>query len=287
VLSLCLIFLLTHSAQAGTTGTATYLNEKVIMVPIGGTALNRFELETTIFKPVGEGPFPLIVINHGKTGGGYPTNKEKRARFLVAAREFVRRGYVVAIPMRQGFSKSGGAYTQPGCNVALDGQLQANDVQAAIEFLKHEPFIDKDRIIIAGQSHGGLTTLALGARNIPGVRGLINFSGGSRNPVCDDWRRALVNAVASYAKNTDIPSLWFYADNDSYFPPYIADWMYQEYVKAGGKAGIVRVGEFGKEGHFLFSLSQGLIIWMPEVEKFLESLSLPYRPVIQVIDSPS
>lgn len=182
--------------------------------------------------------------------------------------------------MRQGFSKSGGVYIQPGCNAALDGQLQANSVVAAIEFLKRQPYVDPNRIIVIGQSHGGFATLAAGARNIPGVRGLISFSGGWRNLACDDWRRAVVSTVAGYARSTQVPSLWFYGENDSVFPPYVADWLYQEYTRAGGKARMVRLGKFGQDAHFIFSSEVGLPVWMPEVEKFLELLGLPYKPII-------
>src|SRR5262249_884149 len=87
---------------------ATRLNEQVVMLQAGG-----IELETTIFKPDGEGPFPLVVINHGKASGN--PYFQPRYRPLVAARQFVDRGYLVAVPMRQGFSKSGGGYVNPGC----------------------------------------------------------------------------------------------------------------------------------------------------------------------------
>lgn len=84
------------------------------MVPKPGVMFS-LELETTIFKPPGDGPFPLVVINHGKALG--KPAFQSRARYLAQSAEFVKRGYVVALPMRQGFSKSGGAYIGGGCNV--------------------------------------------------------------------------------------------------------------------------------------------------------------------------
>ena len=42
--------------------------EQVVMVPkVGGES--TVDLETTIFRPAGDGPFPLVVINHGKSPG--------------------------------------------------------------------------------------------------------------------------------------------------------------------------------------------------------------------------
>ena len=79
------------------------------MVPYGSYGI---ELETTVYRPPGEGPFPLVVINHGKSFGD--SRFQPRSRYPLAALEFVRRGYVVAIPMRRGFSKSGGIYIGGG-----------------------------------------------------------------------------------------------------------------------------------------------------------------------------
>ena len=254
------------------------LNEQVVFIRHG----LGVELETTIFKPDGDGPFPLVVINHGKAPGD-PSFQE-RARYPLGTREFVRRGYVVVVPMRQGFSKSTGGFVKPGCNITSNGQEQAHSVQAVIEYLKRQPFVDKDRILVVGQSHGGLTTLAIGSCNIAGVRGLVNFAGGLRAESCAIWESSLVQAVAEYAKKTRVPSLWFYGENDSYFSPDVFNKMYREYTKAGGKARLVNFGRFGTDSHGMFSSRAGLAIWVPEVEKFLESLELPHKASITVSD---
>ena len=70
--------------------------------------LFNFELETTVFKPPGAGPFPVVIINHGKSAGN--PKFQNRARNVWTAREFVMRGFMVLLPNRQGFSKSTGAY---------------------------------------------------------------------------------------------------------------------------------------------------------------------------------
>src|SRR5207253_2824853 len=98
--------------------------------------------------------------------------------FIVISREFVKRGYAVVVPMRKGFAHSTGEYADPGCDMTEHGQLQADDLQGALEYLRAQPWVDKDRIIVAGQSYGGLATMAFGTRNFPGVKGLINFAGG-------------------------------------------------------------------------------------------------------------
>src|SRR5690242_7621887 len=65
------------------------MNEQVVQVPAGYE--NRAMLETTVFRPNGPGPFPLLVINHGKDPGR--PSAQPRDRFYHMAAAFVKRGY--------------------------------------------------------------------------------------------------------------------------------------------------------------------------------------------------
>jgi dienelactone hydrolase len=262
--------------------TPADMNEQVVMVKVH-RGLSAVELETTLFRPAGEGPFPLVVINHGKQLGD-PALQE-RARFLAATREFVRRGYAVALPMHQGFSKSSGPYVSAGCNLTTNGELQAAWVDSALQWLRRQPYIDAGRIVVVGQSHGGLATLALGTRKPEGVRGLVNFAGGLKYDECD-WQNALVSAAESYGKRATLPSLWFYGDNDSHFPAPLWKEMHARYSGAGGRAQMVAFGRFGADAHLLFPSHAGVPVWVPQVEKFLQALDLPSRPTVSVSEPP-
>ena len=246
-----------------------------------GSGLSGAELETTIFKPDGDGPFPAIVINHGKALGN-PVFQE-RSRHPNGSREFVRRGYVVVLPMRMGFSKSSGAYINPGCNIASNGEMQAGWVEGVLAWMRAQPYIDRSRLLVAGQSHGGLATMALGTRNPEGVRGLINFAGGLRIRSCN-WESALASAFEAYGARTKLPSLWFYGDNDSFFPPGLWKDLHARYTAAGGNARLVAFGTFPNDAHGMFASRAGLPIWVPEVEKFLDQLGLPSKPIPMKVD---
>jgi len=230
-------------------------------------------LETTLFLPDGVGPFPVAVINHGKAPGD--TRFQGRYRPMPAVRFFLQRGYAVVVPMRGGFSKSTGSYIGGGCNVESNGRVQAEDVKAVLDHIVQQPWADRERMLVMGQSHGGWTSLAFGALNYPGVRGLVNFAGGLRQVDCAAWEDGLARAVASYARETKIPSLWFYGDNDSYFSPYTYKGMYSRYTAAGGQAKLVAFGVFGRDAHNMFGARAGQSIWQPEMSRFLASLDLP------------
>jgi dienelactone hydrolase len=287
IFSPCLFFIATWTLLASPARAQVLdssVNEQVLSLPV--TVNNeKLHFETTIYKPPGEGPFPLLLMNHGKERGN--PSAQKRDRFLAMGREFVQRGYAVAVPMRKGFSKSDGIYGDFGCNMHDNGLLQADDVEAALRSLTQMPWVDRERIIVAGQSYGGLATMAFGTRPFPGVRGLLNFAGGLRidGNACD-WKSALVNAFTSYGSRTSLPSLWFYGENDSYFDHPLAQRLQMAYQSAGGPSQLIAYGRFKSDAHGLVSSRDGVAIWWPETERFLKRIGMPTELSVTLADTP-
>ncbi|GAC1605594.1 MAG: CocE/NonD family hydrolase [Ramlibacter sp.] len=230
-------------------------------------------LETTVYRPDGPGPFPVAIINHGKANGD--PRFQSRYRPAPAARYFLQRGYAVVVPMRQGFSRSGGSYIGGGCNVESNGRVQAEDVKAVVDHLATLSWVDRERMLVLGQSHGGWTTLAFGAQSNLRVKGLVNFAGGLRQELCPNWKEALAGGAASYGRSTTVPSLWFYGDNDSYFDPPTFHAMFDRYTAGGAPARLVAFGSFGSDAHSLFGSPAGTRIWQPEMSRFLREIGMP------------
>ncbi|WP_426190782.1 dienelactone hydrolase family protein [Massilia sp. DWR3-1-1] len=260
------------------------LNEQIFQVPAGKGGHAR--LQTTVFRPDGPGPFPLIIINHGKDAGA--PAQQARDRFIYMATAFVKRGYAVMVPMRRGFAGSTGRYVEYGCNMTANGLGQASDVRDTLDFARGLPFIDSERIVVAGQSYGGLATIAMGTQDAPGVRGLINFAGGLRdNTNRCDWRAALVRAMAHYGSANRLPSLWMYGENDSLFSPELASRMHQAYVRAGGDARLVEYGAFRRDAHGLIGSRDGEKIWWADTARFLTRIGMPTAELYAVAPAPS
>jgi dienelactone hydrolase len=272
--AILLILMVCFLPQSSTWAQAP-LPEEVVSIKKPG--IFTLELEVTLFRPPGEGPFPLVVINHGKAAGD--PRFQRRATYPQATRFFLARGYVVALPMRQGFSKSTGSYIGGGCNVESNGFVQAEDVKVTIDYLIAQALVDPEKILMMGQSHGGLTTMAFGATDYPGVLGLVNFAGGLRQENCPGWEGSLARAFGAYGKRTKIPSLWFYGDNDSYWTKDTWQSMYSRYSEGlaanGSTAQMVAFGTFVTDAHRMFDHEQGAAIWEPEVSNFLVQLGLP------------
>src|SRR4029077_15951998 len=137
------------------------------------------ELHGFLWKPEGTGPFPAIVWNHGSEK--LPGSQPALARFYVA------HSYVFFVPHRRGQGRSPGDYIQDLVTKAPPGerarrlvelqQAEAEDVVAALNFLRSKPFVDAARIAISGCSYGGIQTLLVGERDL-GVKALVPFAPG-------------------------------------------------------------------------------------------------------------
>jgi dienelactone hydrolase len=245
------------------------------IVTIKNNRLFAVNLETTVFKPEGGGPFPVVIINHGKSFGN--NRLQARERAIVATRQFLQRGYAVVLPMRQGFSNSGGAAVGEGCNIAGNGEAQADDINAVVKWVVQQPWADPQKMVMLGQSHGGLTTLAYAQDPHPGIKFLVNFAGGLKYTHGCQWELALKDAFKAYGQKVKVDSLWFYGANDSFFPPEVIKPAHQAYVEAGGKAELNAFGVFGADAHGMFASPDGLAIWWPSVETKLLQHGMPTK----------
>jgi dienelactone hydrolase len=247
------------------------MNEQVLSM--SGDPARPTELVVTVLTPPGNGPFPLIVMNHGSSTSANP-EQDPRYRFSFSSYYFLSRGYAVALPMMRGFAGSKGRQIMNGCNQEAVGIANARDIQAVIEFMATQPYVDGEHVVAAGQSFGGWNTLALGTLH-PRIRGLINFAGGAYISNCSDNQASMANAASHFGSQTITPSLWIYGDNDAVFSPYVWRSMFASYTNAGGPAELVAYGRFLSDSHNLLGFPEGLRVWAPEVDAFLRKVSMP------------
>jgi dienelactone hydrolase len=261
--------------ESGSPGRET--GRESILIPSPDPVI---QMRTELFRPAGNGPFPLVVINHGST-----QNEMQRARmqtpvFLDIARFFVARGYAVAVPQRPGHGATGGPYLEGqtgGCQNAdyfASGQRTADSIAAAIAFMIRQPFVKPNGVIVVGQSAGGWGALALASRNPPEVRAIVNFAGGRGGRVRDQPNvncapDRLVAAAGRFGATARIPSLWLYTENDSYFAPALSSRLAAAYRDAGGAVEFRLLPAFGNDGHELSRGKGGIDVWRPLVEQFL------------------
>ena len=177
------------------------LVQEEVRIPAAG---GSYVIAATVLRPEGAGPFGAVVLNHGTPGSRTGRAKESAELLISSAAVFARRGYVVVMPLRRGFGATGGEFAEdPGTCANPDyrkgEQAAADDVMAAYEYARTLPYVDAKRMILAGQSAGGMVSMvAAGTRNPEGLVAVLGFAAGrGGNP---DFRPGVPCAVEPVAQ---------------------------------------------------------------------------------------
>jgi pimeloyl-ACP methyl ester carboxylesterase len=81
----------------------------------------------------------------------------------------------------------------------------------------------------------------------------------------------LIAAAHQFGEKTRIPSLWIYAENDSYFPPEFSKRLVDGFRMGGGRADFHLLPPVGSDGHDLIHSREGAALWAPLLENFLNN----------------
>jgi dienelactone hydrolase len=254
--------------------------EQVWWVPITPPRAEApLHLVTTVYRPPGDGPFPLAIINHGSPRDAADRRKQQRNPMRAPSRWFVGRGFAVAVPMRRGYGASEGDFSEGfgPCNAAdfyAGGRASAADIGAVLAYFRNQAFVDPNRIVLVGQSAGGWGVLAAATENPEGVAAIVNFAGGRGSPAPDENCSALrpIETAGVFGRTARIPSLWIYTENDRYIGPALSTRMAAAFRDSGGRAEFHLLPPFGSDGHALFA--RAVERWAPLVQPFLAAHGL-------------
>jgi dienelactone hydrolase len=242
---------------------------------------NRSEtkkIPLTVFKPNGEGPFPLVILNHGRAGSADKRMQPLRFRYEAQARYLVGKGFVVIVPTRVGYGEAFGDFdpeTNGGCSTSQIEPMSiaaSEQVLAAHSFAKSLKFVDANRWWVMGQSVGGLTSVATVWRNPPGLQGGINFAGGTGgDPVARPGQSCGVTQIVrlwkNKAKEAQADMLWLYWENDLFWGQQAPRDWHQAWTEGGGRAQFHQLPASGKDGHSGFT--SDMDHWVPLVDAYL------------------
>jgi dienelactone hydrolase len=242
-----------------------------------------------VVHPVGNGPFPLAVMNHGVSLNARERGFFPLVEFRDAAIWFARRGYLVVAPTGPGYgamaleaSELGlfpvfyskiGACENPNFRDA--GMAAALLDKWIIDYMTGQKYAVPDSAIVIGQSAGGWGAIALSSQNLPSVKAIITFAagrggrvGGKPNNNCAPDK--LVEATAAFGQSARTPMLWIYVENDTFFGPDLSRRMHAAYTGAGGNAEYHLMPPFGSDGHFFIDSPDAIPQWSPLVSQFLD-----------------
>jgi dienelactone hydrolase len=236
------------------------------------------EFQLTYVRPAGEGPFPLAIMHHGRgPDRSYPSRR--RGDRIVSY--FLRRGFAVLIPTRVGYGGLGGTIDIEtglrGCDeIGIEQQISSvrSHTLASLAFARAQAWADASRVMIAGASVGGYTSIAGTTHGVPGVIGVLNFAGGSggspkRSPMLPCRPERIEAAMARAGRAATVPSLWVYAENDKYWGPKHPRAWHSAYANAGGKAEFLMLPPYENDGH---EVGSAVYLWRHTADAFLGSL---------------
>jgi dienelactone hydrolase len=230
-----------------------------------------------LYKPPGDGPWPALLWNHGSE-----KNPGKGPQFATVASVFVPAGYVVFAPERRGHGESDGDYIvdQTKFTARMKGSDAANrlavhlleteqlrDQLAGLAFLQTLPYVDHERIVVAGCSFGGIEAL-LGAESRAGYKAAISVSPGGLSWARNDYLRSrLIQAV----RRMEIPVLIIQPAHDASLGP--SRTLGREAASAGTPV-ITKVypatGPANEQKH-CFGGASGMHVWADDAKAFLEA----------------
>ena len=141
--------------------------------PVGSTRSNPLEptdlrfpsaglqCAASFYRPLGAGPFPVIVMAHGLGG-------TRTMRLPAFAERFVAAGYACLVFDYRHFGESEGTPRQ-----LLDIGRQLEDWKAAVAFARTLPEVDAEKLVIWGTSFGGGHVLSTAADD-PAIAAVIS-----------------------------------------------------------------------------------------------------------------
>lgn len=173
---------------------------EVVFYPSHGLQLKGY-----VYKPLGAGPFPVYMWNHGSEEQPMPGAK--------LAQYWVPQGFVLFAPIRSGHGGNPGAYIgdeqkkiQNQTSAAGFRQVVAlheradDDVIAAYRWIAQQSYADKGRIVVAGGSYGGIQALLAAERDGRehlGVKCFVAMSPAAESWGNPNWAGRLSQAVAA------------------------------------------------------------------------------------------
>lgn len=259
------------------TGACGEVDGTTVWIPMKDRGLfgeRLIRIEATLFKPSGAGPFPIMIFNHGSSGGPIPASHTENPRAFGGY--LVSKGIALVVPMRRGRGKSEGSNREEPspCSViaARHGlQYASGAVDAVYQYLREQPWASMDKVVLAGHSRGGILASIYAAEHPGSASAVINFSGGWKSDNCGaaDVNLALFGQAGSGAK---IPNLFLYANGDAFYSDDSMSNYATAFSEAGGQVTFKLLKVEKLNGHQLFHRAQP--VWQTIVDEFLDRVGI-------------
>ena len=236
---------------------------------------NRYTIATHVMRPQIAGRLGAVILNHGAGATARERREESPELMRAAALEFAERGYAVFLPLRSGFGATGGALGEYVGSCESPDYLRgmsaaADDIMAVYAFVRRLPYVDPSRIILAGQSAGGLAALFAAGREPPGLAAVLAFAAGMGGDPCahpgTPCARRDGGALLAHGPARQGARATALRAERSLLRRQSSRTGSSAFRGAGAAAEYALLPSFGADGHFVFTDEGGARYWVPVVE---------------------
>lgn len=247
-------------------------------------------LNTVVYAPTGDGPFPLALIHHGSTGDGRdPAIRGQVWRNDWLADMLNARGWLVAFVQRRGRGGSDGLYDEgfgpdrnagysPKAKYAIPGADRALlDAEAALLALRTradvaggvDDNVAGGALLLGGLSRGGVVAIMQAGAHPDDVVGVVNFNGGW---VAEGWGEDSINPEL-FARSGAFkgPVISIYGEDDPFYSIPYSKRNLAAMQAAGAQSQLHVVKVRGAvNGHWAMSVPS---LWENAVQGFLNGVT--------------
>jgi dipeptidyl aminopeptidase/acylaminoacyl peptidase len=207
------------------------------------------EIPAWIYKPRGEGPFPVVVSIHGG-----PESQARPSFSSTYQLWLAKLGVAVIVPNVRGSSGYGKTYVKLDNGFKREDSVR--DIGALLDWIATQPDLDQDRVAVFGGSYGGYMVLASAvhfsdrlkaAVDIVGISSFVTFLENTQDYRRDLRRveygderdpemRAHLNAISplNNVEKIEIPMFIVQGENDPRVPVTEAIQMVERLRQQGG-----------------------------------------------------
>jgi hypothetical protein len=137
-------------------------------------------------------------------------------------------------------------------------------------------------VLVIGSEIAGVAAVALSARNLYGLVGVVSVSGGFQSESNCPMSDVLVDAYKKFGSTSRVPNLWIYSRSDKTFGPDLAERLHTAFLDGGGDVKFVMFFHDGDVGTPIFS--QANRAWYAQMDAFLRARNLPTWSTADVKD---
>ena len=232
-----------------------------LQVPVKTTFSTSTEkITVTIWHDDTKTNTPFVLINHGRSA----SEREKfgRGRYVKESQRLVELGFTVLVPTRIGYGVSGGPdleYTPTKfsrANYEPAFEVMATEGVHVVKLARTLPYVNPQNGALIGISYGGAMVIAMSTKNIPGIKAILNLSGGVggdpiKNPENPIDPQNTEDIFRAYGKLAKIPTVWVYAKNDEYWGKELPIKWFKAFAEGGSTTVMYHLGT-STAGHSVF-----------------------------------